>query len=87
MPRPKGSDKFKLIALEFARAVTVHSTSTRCYLAKTGPYSLFSLFCTVMPKACNKICRKDGVSQCEFNKLLLRNGFINVRTRISRVMR
>ena len=87
MPRPKGSDKFKLIALEFARAVTVHSMSTRCYIAKTGPYSLFSLFCTVLPKACNKICRKDGVSQCEFNKMLLRNGFTIVRTRISRVMR
>jgi hypothetical protein len=49
MPRPRATDKFKNIALQFANAVTVQSSSKRCFIAKTGSHSLFSLFYNLFP--------------------------------------
>ena len=76
------ADILKVLAAEFARAITVPCPAN--WIARRGGESLYSAFVQfrqIFPFPCEKI------SESAFNKTLQAEGFVCARTRIQRYVR
>ena len=72
MGRPAASEENKVIAVAFARIVTIHTTNADDIVARCGSCSIYAL----LKHACPAIVRderngpRDGITEVEFNKAL-----------------
>ena len=72
MGRPSASAENKVIAIEFAKAVTRKTSDPKDLLARCGRCSLFSVFQEMFPQIVRDgtSSARHGLTEVEFNKLL-----------------
>ena len=72
MGRPSASAENKVIAIEFAKAVTRKTSDPKDLLARCGRCSLFSAFQEMFPQIVRDgtSSARHGLTEVEFNKLL-----------------
>jgi len=90
MVRPKASKISRDVASAFALSVTTSSHHHEDLVARTGRFSIFTLFSRLAPKVCrfnedSNACR-NGISNIELNKLLEQGGFNRARVRLRGLM-